>query len=66
MMGVIGVTVVIVVVKECIDNEEGSEGKSAAPLTNMLIDLDKGVIRIVVMKIRTLTRVKTGPWTVIM
>ena len=64
MTGVIGV--VIVVVKECIDNEEGSRGKSAAPLTNTLIDLNKGVIRILVTKIRTLTRVKTGPWTVIM
>ena len=61
------VRIVFVVVKESINNRQGSGSKSAAPFTNTLIDLDKGVINVLLGgRMGPPTRAKTGPWTVIM
>lgn len=38
------ISIIIVVVEESIDNGKRSGSKSAAPFTNTLINLDKGVI----------------------
>lgn len=61
------VGIVIVVVEESVHNRQGSGCKTAAPFPKTLINLDKGVIReLLVRRMEMLTRAKTGPGTVIM
>ena len=41
------IRIVLVVIEESIDNRQGGGSKSAVPFTNVLIDLDKGLIRLI-------------------
>ena len=58
---------IIVVIEESINNGQGSRSKAAAPFTNTLIGLDKGVISVLLKRRMGMpTRAKTGPVMVIM
>ena len=61
------IRIVVIVVEKSINNGQGSRGESTVPFTNTLVNLDKGVINILLARrMGKPTREKTGPWTVIM